>query len=162
MGLLDSRHTKIALVAAPLLGVATYVALDHHLAAKPAPAVPGRSYPLAEGPSCRYASGFCLLKNADVELRVDAKRLSASQVKLVLSTDLPLEHALVAVGTAGVFDAPAALVGEQQLSTSVSLADPERDRLRWAVVIAGVTYYAETSTAFVDRERIVVKSKSGR
>ena len=155
MSMFENRHVKTAMIVAPLLGVATYLAVDQRLSEKPRAAVPGHSYPLAEAPSCRYESGICRLKNGDIELRVFAKRLGPSQVELELVSDLPVEHALVSVGRGDGFAPPLSLEGQAHRRARIELEDPEQDRLRWAFTIARVNYYAETSALFVDRKTVV-------
>jgi hypothetical protein len=152
--LLQNRHVKVAMVVAPLLGVAAYMAMDYHLSEKPAAAVPGRSYPLAEASSCRYPSGYCTLENGDVKLKIRSKRIDETQVELTLSSALPLDSALVSAGTGGEFELPSSFSGAERRAV-LALGQPAGSRLRWGFSIAGTTYYAETSAAFVDRQTIV-------
>jgi len=150
--LLKNRHFKTALFVSPVLALVSYVAVDHLVSERPAPAVSGRSYPLAEKPNCRYASGMCVLENGDVEIMIRAQRLSSGEVELSVSSPLPISSALVSAGSGETFSRPIALAGQGDLTARLKLSEPRKDTLRWAVTVLGAVYFAETPAVFVDRE----------
>lgn len=150
--LLKNRHVKVALLAAPVLSILSFVAVDRLVSEKPAAAVRGRSYPLAPQSNCRHAGGSCTLENGDVKVRVRARRLNPDEVELSVSSELPISNALVSVGSEESFSRPAPLAGRSKLTARLQLSEPEREHLRWAVTIRGAIYFSETPAVFVDRE----------
>lgn len=152
MGFSTNKHVRGALFIAPLLGVGTYIAVDHSLSEKPQAAMVGESYPLAEKSNCRYASGVCTLKNGDVELKIHPHRLDATSVEFQVKSELQIERLWVASGSGEQFARPIAFTknSDKGLHARVSVSTPKTTRLRWAMTLAGARYFAETSAAFVD------------
>ncbi|WP_045827476.1 hypothetical protein [Teredinibacter turnerae] len=151
---LKNKHLITAMLVAPVLALIAYFATDHLVAERPHLAKAGDVYPLAAGSNCRYQSGSCTLKNADVKLQLNAQRLSSTKVSLTLATDLPLQTALVAVDLKGSGDsAPVAMAQTGDLwEVALDVLQPESSRLRFVAVIDNVNYFVETEAVFVDYE----------
>lgn len=152
MQFLKSRHIKVAMFVGPVLAVVAYVAVDRSLAVPPLAAVAGQSYRLAQQPNCRYTSGVCTLHNGDVEIQIRAKRLSRQEVEVQLASRLPIQSALVSLGSNQEFDAPIRFSQKLPPTARLQLSDTQQLSLRWAIGILESTYFAETPSVFVDRD----------
>lgn len=152
MGFFANNQIRTALVIAPLLGLGTYLAVDHLVSERPQAAKAGLSYPLAEKSNCRYASGVCTLKNGDIELKVRPHRIDATSVELEVKSELQIERLWVASGSGEQFAEPVSFTKSSQNSfrARVPVSSPKTTRFRWAMTIATARYFAETSAAFVD------------
>ena len=82
---------------APLLGLATYFAVNALVSEKPHAAEAGKSYLLVEKPNCRYASGNCGLKNGDFELQLNFELLENDRLMLKLRSVNSLEGVMLAM-----------------------------------------------------------------
>ncbi|WNO11102.1 hypothetical protein [Teredinibacter sp. KSP-S5-2] len=146
----------IAMFIAPVLAIVAYFATDHMVAEKPQAATPGHSYPLAAKSNCRYQSGACTLKNGDIEIHLTADRIASNTIRLSLSSQLPIENALIALYLEGQESAPVSMqhtnTDASILEAELHLTDPENTKMRIAVKINQATYFVETSAIFVDLE----------
>ena len=157
MSVLTNKHLVVAMLVAPVLAVLSYYALDVMVGEKPQPAEEGQSYPLAEKPDCRYASGHCGLKNADFELQLVAEGVEDDRVSLTMTSVFPLDGAMIALVSGEDDDAPPAAMqpsGDDGLGWWAEIARPEpaRQRLRLVVSSAGSLYYGDAATAFTVRQ----------
>jgi hypothetical protein len=153
MRFLKNKHVVVAMLVAPVLAILGYFTLDALVGEKPKPALVGQSYPLAEKPNCRYASGLCELKNGEFELRLGTRTLGADRVALTLQSVVPLEGVMVALIEDAGGDAPPAPMeplGPDGLAWSLEMPRPdaERHRLRLAASSGGVLYYGDAATEF--------------
>ena len=153
MSVWTNKHTIVALLVAPVLAILGYFALDVLVGEKPKPALEGQSYPLAEKPNCRYASGICELKNGDFELRLGTRVLATDRVALTLQSVVPLEGVMVALVEGAEGDAPPVPmepVGQDGLAWALDIPRPdaEHHRLRLAVSSGGALYYGDAATQF--------------
>jgi hypothetical protein len=153
MSVFKSKHVVIAMLVAPVLAILGYFALDTLVGEKPKPAMEGQSYPLAEKPNCRYASGRCELKNGDFELQLGARALGGDRVTLTLRSVVPLEGVMVALVESTDGDAPPVPMeplGQDGLTWSLNMPRPEaeRHRLRLAASSGGAIYYGDAATHF--------------
>jgi hypothetical protein len=145
---LRNRHVIIALLVTPVLAVLAWIGVGQLAGETPAPAEPGRAYPLVEQPNCRYASGACDLRNADLELRIILAEGSEPQVTVTSSH--PLERVQLALAVDGGNDLPGDLapVTEGRWEGQLRARPAEGDRLRLVARGAGAFYYGEVATAF--------------
>ncbi|TVZ41493.1 hypothetical protein P886_0839 [Alteromonadaceae bacterium 2753L.S.0a.02] len=150
---LKNKHLITAMLVAPILAVIAYFATDYLVAERPHSAKAGGSYPLVALSNCRYESGVCTLKNAEVKLEITAERLASNKVKLVLTSELPLQKAVLAFSEAGVERAPVQMepMNDAWLAT-LAIDNPKETQLRFAAVIDNVNYFVETEAIFVDYE----------
>jgi hypothetical protein len=153
MRFLKNKHVVVAMLVAPVLAILGYFALDALVGEKPKPAVEGQSYPLAEKPNCRYASGLCELKNADFELQLGMRTLAPDRVTLTLQSVVPLEGVMVALVEISGGEAPPLPMepaGQDGLSWSLAMPRPDADRhrLRLAASSGGSVYYGDVATQF--------------
>ncbi len=155
MNVLKNKHFVIALIIAPLLAIGAYVATDYHLKEKPKLAKAGQSYSLAAQSNCRYASGVCTLKNADIELQLHTTLGQDKALSVQLESNLPLQRALIAFSKADQQTEPQLMqVGadsSQWQITSV-LPRPEDSVMRLVVLINNASYFVETPAIFVKRD----------
>ena len=146
--MLRNRHVIIALLVTPVLAVLAWIGVGQLAGEKPAPAEPGRAYPLVEQPNCRYASGACDLRNADLELRITLGEGSEPQVTITSSH--PLERVQLALATGEGSDLPGDLApaAEGRWEGRLRARPVVGDRLRLVAQGAGAFYYGEVATAF--------------
>ncbi|MES0327310.1 MAG: hypothetical protein ABUK13_03870, partial [Gammaproteobacteria bacterium] len=95
MQFLKNKHLIMAMFIAPTLAVIAYFGVDFIVSEKPHVAVQGESYKLAAKSNCRYKSGICTLENGDVEVKVHAQAMGNNQIKIILSSVVPLQSALI-------------------------------------------------------------------
>jgi hypothetical protein len=154
MQLLKNRHLILAMFVAPTLAIIAYFGVDYVVSEKPQVAQQGKAYKLAAKSNCRYQSGACTLKNADIEVHLQANRIDDEQVGLTLSSATPIQNALISLLTDEIETEPV-LVNEKADQADaryviLDLKNPEQSTLRLALNISGSMYYAETSAIFVD------------
>jgi len=149
---LKNKHMIVAMLVAPLLAVGSYYSVGYLFGEKPQPAQPGASYPLAEKPNCRYASGQCGLRNGDFEVVMTLSTVAPGRSELRLESEFDLQGVMVAAATGESADAPAAMEADgpdgRAWVLEVATPDPSQDRLRLVVSAQGVTYWGEVATAF--------------
>jgi hypothetical protein len=144
----SNKHVIIALIVAPILAVLAWLAVGSMVGETPAPAEPGRAYPLVAASSCRWASGECEMKNQQVALTL---RFSAAGHLLVTSTH-PLQGLLVSIEDGTAPTTPEALMQDDETAlrwssqSNARLADTAQ--LRLVARIAGSQFFGETSTVF--------------
>jgi hypothetical protein len=80
-------------------------------------------------------------------------------VELSVRSRLPLHRALVSIGQGESYSPPLPLVGHPRRSGSIEVTTPKVNRLRWAFVVNGASYYAETSALFVDRKTLMPEER---
>jgi hypothetical protein len=153
MSFLKNKHLVVAMLVAPVLAILSYFALDALVGEKPKPAMEGQSYPLAEKPNCRYASGRCELKNGDFEVQLGVQALGDDRVVLTLRSVVPLDGVMVALVESTDGDAPPEPMeplGQDGLAWSLNMPRPEaeRHRLRLVASSAGAIYYGDAATHF--------------
>ena len=144
------------MIVAPVLAIIAYFSVDHVVSEKPSAAKDGATYKLAAKSNCRYQSGLCTLKNADIELVIRAKRIDERTVELVLTSELEVEDVLISLANSEADARPVKMQvkdGQRDvLHVTFDNFDPKRSVLRLAAGIAGSMYYAETTAVFVDYE----------
>ena len=144
------------MIVAPLLAIIAYFAVDHVVSEKPSAAKEGSTYKLAAKSNCRYQSGLCTLKNADIELVIRAKRIDDRTVELVLTSELEVDDVLISLANSEADARPVQMQVKDgqsdELHATFDNFDAERSVLRLAAGIAGSMYYAETTAIFVDYE----------
>lgn len=159
-----NRHVIVALLVAPVMAILAWFAVGQLIGERAAPAQAGQSYPLLAQSNCRYASGSCELKNAELWLRLEAESGAAPQLRLTAS------HSLDGVKLAVAASAEGRTAGGDSTASPRAL-DPRGDDGRtWVLPLpgdlpadaqlqlvaraAGALYFAETGTAFAaPRER---------
>lgn len=162
----SNRHVIVALLVAPVMAILAWFAVGQLVGERAAPAQAGQSYPLLAQSNCRYASGSCELKNAELWLRLEAESGAAPQLRLTASHPLDgVKLAVSANGQASGADAgsdstasPRALAprGDDGRTWVLPLPDklPADGQLQLVALAAGALYFAETGTAFAaPRER---------
>ncbi|MBF2735535.1 MAG: hypothetical protein ISN26_05605 [Betaproteobacteria bacterium AqS2] len=149
-GVLGNRHVIVALLVAPILALIAYFAVDAVVSEPPQAAEPGATYPLANRPDCRWASGRCTLKNEDVELVV-----AAADAGLVLTASIELQGVLYSLDREDVQADPEPM----ELTEAGNWRAPlpyrlnELDGLRLRLVAAtpqGTRFYGETGLKFLE------------
>ena len=154
MSVFKNKHVILAMFVAPVLAIITYYAVDYMVAEKPHVAQAGNTYKLVAMSNCRYQSGVCTLKNADVVVKLKAQRSGTDTIALTLDTEMPVQNILVS----SVIDAnesePKMMqrVGADGNSwqTQLEMKQAEHTAFRLALNIADALYYAETSAVFID------------
>jgi hypothetical protein len=156
MSIFKNKHIILAMFVAPVLAIIAYISVDHMLAEKPEAAQQGATYKLAARSNCRYQSGACTLNNGDVEIHIKARRIDDRSVELGVSSQLPLQHAVISFVTDDLASEPtvmdAASAGTGDWRVMLALDDPASSTLRVAFNISDAVYYAETTAIFVDYE----------
>ena len=151
--MLRNKHLIVALLVTPFLAILAWFAVGALVGEKPHRAVPGQSYPLVEASNCRYDSGQCDLHNQDMSLSI-----SYAPGKLVLTSNQALERVLLAVAAGEevvTLPEPRPQSLQQQdaqglrWSMPVSTVPGDEQRLRIAAQAGGVSWFADTSTAFL-------------
>ena len=134
--MLTNRHIVVALLVAPVLAVLGWFAVGQLIGERAAPAQAGQSYPLLAQSNCRYASGSCELKNAELWLRLEAE--SGESPRLMLTASHPLDGVKLALSaTTGVeTDATTGAQTDAQTDTSTDASMAERVTERMAERIA--------------------------
>lgn len=156
MQFLKNKHLIMAMFITPTLAVIAYFGVDFAVSEKPHVAVQGKSYKLAAMSNCRYKSGICTLENGDVEVKLHAQVMDNNQLKIILSSVVPLQNALISFVAEGGNAEPTAMQADKEQSDiwSVNMNKFTSDQsiLRLALNISDTLYYAETTTVFIDYE----------
>lgn len=158
MQFLKNKHLIMAMFIAPTLAVIAYFGVDFIVSEKPHVAVQGESYKLAAKSNCRYKSGICTLENGDVEVKVHAQAMGNNQIKIILSSVVPLQSALISfVGEGeGENTEPTAMMADKEQSdiwsANMNKFASDQSIFRLALNISDTLYYAETTTIFLDYE----------
>lgn len=143
------------MLVAPVLALLAWFGVGELTSEQPAPAQAGRSYPLLERSNCRYDSGQCELRNEDLRLVLNYE---PAEARLILSSSHPLNKALMSVGSDGQAEVPQPMLSLDAQGVSWALAMPAlpnaKQRLRLAVQRAGVTWYGEAGTHFLEPYRL--------
>lgn len=149
MSFFTNKHVVVAMIAAPILAVIAYLAVDRIVTPDPVPAQEGDVFPLAARSNCRYESGKCTLWNGDfkVELTVVSPR-EGPTLTLDLTSEFPIQGMRYAL-----IDQAGSEVQAESLSTAQFVISQENlaraSSLQLAVRSAGVTYYTETQIKFL-------------
>ena len=152
MSFLTRPHVVAAVLAAPVLAILGYIAVDIWQGEAAAPAVAGRTYELLARPDCRRAGGRCTLANADVVLTIEVTDRVAGSLRIDAS--LPLDSLVVAV-VAQDGDASAPLVlsttGPSRSQWEGTIEHPRQPSaaLRVAATANGVGFFAQPSATFL-------------
>lgn len=143
-----NRHLVVALLVAPVLALLAWFAVGQFGGEEAAPAQPGQSYPLVEQPNCRYASGACDLKNAELSLRLTLSDGASPRLRVTASHGL--ERIQLAVAAPGSEARPTALAQAADGSWFLRLpvAPDPGERIRLVAQAAGSFYYGDAATAF--------------
>ncbi|WP_185233917.1 hypothetical protein [Teredinibacter franksiae] len=154
---LKNKHFILAMFIAPVLAIIAYLAVDYKVSEKPKSAIQGGSYKLAANSNCRYQSGICTLRNADVKINIRAERKSTHLIGLTLISELPLQNVVVALYDGEQESPPERLASSNSEAAEgwyaeVKINDPAQSYVRLAAQIEGATYYAEVPAVFVDFE----------
>lgn len=151
-----NKHIIIALLVTPVLAILAWFAVGALVGEKPQEAMPGQNYPLVERSNCRYDSGQCDLRNEDLRLSITFEESVQGPV-LMLDSSHPLDGVLLAVADPSAETRPAAMRtqgegGKRWLLTIEKVPGPEQ-RLQVVVQSGGSNWFADTSTAFLERYR---------
>lgn len=154
-----NKHVIVALLVAPVMAVLGWFAVGQLIGERAAPAQAGQSYPLLAQSNCRYASGSCELKNAELWLRLEAR--SGDSPQLLLTASHPLDGVKLAWSAETATEtaaSPRALDsrGDDGRTWVLPLGRdlPANAQLQLVAQAAGAFYFAETGTAFAaPRER---------
>lgn len=157
MQFLKNKHLIMAMFIAPMLAIIAYYSVDYFVSEKPQAAVQGNSYKLAANSNCRYKSGVCTLENGDIEVKLHAEKINSNQIKITLSSLVPLQTAVISFVTKnGVEAEPIVMTAsDEQLNVWQANTDglpSNNDVLRLALNVAGSLYYAEVTTIFINFE----------
>lgn len=153
MSFLSGKHTVIAMLMAPVLGLIGYFGVGAIVGEKPHVAEPGASYELVEKPNCRHASDVCGLKNVDFELILRYEWLENKNMLLLLSSENRLDGVMVAhVENQDDEKEPVAMkpVSNDGLNWSLELQqpDPETNRLRLVASANQTLYFGDAAMKF--------------
>ncbi|KGE04921.1 hypothetical protein [Pseudohaliea rubra] len=143
-----NRHVIIALLVTPVLAVLAWLGVGQLAGETPAPAEPGRSYPLVEQPNCRYASGACDLRNAELELRIVLGQTAEPTITVTSSHPLERVQLALASGEGRALPGDLARSANGQWVGRLALRPVTGDRLRLVAQGDGAFYYGEVATAF--------------
>ena len=156
MNILKNKHLILAMFVAPVLAIIAYFAVDYMVSEKPHAAVQGSSYKLVAKSNCRYKSGACTLKNADIEVHMRAQHTADKLVELSMYSELPIQNAIISYVVGDDASEPTQMIAAsaemKDWNISFYLKDPENSTLRLALSISDTIYYAETTAVFVDYE----------
>jgi hypothetical protein len=150
--MLRNRHIIIALLVTPVLAVLAWIGVGQLAGETPAPAEAGRAYPLVEQPNCRYASGACDLRNADLELRIVLDDGSESRVTVTSSHPLDRVQLALAIGDGNDLPGDLVRIVDGRWEGQLRMRPGAGDRLRLVAHGAGALYYGEAATAFARPE----------
>lgn len=154
--LLKNKHLILSMLIAPILAIIAWFAVDYKVSEKPHSAITGESYKLVAKSNCRYQSGMCTLENGDIKILIQAEHIQGNEVDFKLLSDLPIQHAVISSITNGIETKPVVMQAttneDDSVHTTLALSNPDSTQLRFAVIISGTTYYAETSAIFIDYE----------
>ncbi len=146
-----TKHIVAAFIVTPVLAVLGYWVADKLVGEAPVVAQVGQNYPLMAASNCRYASGYCDLRNANFGVRLEVVQ-EAGAATLRVTSKHQLSRVLVSVTQAGaVAQAPQALEynGLAQYWEIVLKAVPlASTELKFVANVKGITFYAQTSFAF--------------
>lgn len=150
----SNKHVIMAMLVAPVLALIAYFGIGALVGEDPQPAKAGQSYPLAEKPNCRYASGACGLKNAEFELTLSFDRLAGGRLLLKLASVHVLDGVMLAVAeTDGTEQPPVAMRPEagdgRSWSLEIDYPANESQRLHLVATTAGVYYFGDVATKFM-------------
>ncbi len=156
MNILKNKHVVLAMFVAPVLAIIAYFATDHIVSEKPHLVQQGQNYKLAAKSNCRYPSGQCTLRNGDIEVSVRIERMTASAIKLILQSNIPVQHALASFVDDNNEPQPTTLYrsaeDENTWNGEFKLVDAENSTLRLVLDISNSIFYAETPAVFIDYE----------
>lgn len=151
-----NKHVIIAMLVAPVLAVLAWFAVDAFVGEQPEQAVPGQSYPLVARSNCRYDSGQCELRNEDFRLTITYENLHSGPA-LLLGSSHALESAMVGIAVDGVESTPLIMRRSdnlgQQWVLSLEGVPASEQRLFVVVGAAGSLWFADVSSAFLERYR---------
>ena len=150
-----NKHIIIALIVAPILAVLAYFAMDMIVGEEPAKAKQGGQYPLVAHPSCRYASGRCVLQNGNFKLHIQGESFDDGRLIISLQSDFPLDQAnLSVVRSVDELKGPALMTmidnDPTQWRMQVQAVKPGEQWLRIAVAADDAIYYGETMMPFLN------------
>jgi hypothetical protein len=156
MQILNNKHLILAMFVAPVLAIIAYFSVDYMVSEKPHAALPSGTYQLAAKSNCRYQSGACTLNNGDIEVHIHARRVAEKKVELTMHSALPIQHAVISYVAEDTAAEPvlmkATSAAMDNWHVTLPLAYPEKTRLRLALNISGLMFYAETTAVFIDYE----------
>ena len=148
------KHVIVAMLVAPILAVIAWYGVDQIVAEKPKAAEAGGTYTLLARSNCRYESGQCDLKNADLELSLVPGLSDASSIEMQLESSIRLQGA--ALGLAGDDAIPSQMtrIDDQGYLWGTRIGLPANDEamIRLAVIARDATWYAEVPTVFLKTE----------
>ncbi|MCW9013861.1 MAG: hypothetical protein OQL06_08765 [Gammaproteobacteria bacterium] len=154
MQFLKNKHVILAMFVAPILAIIAYFGVDYVVSEKPHSAQKGNSYRLSANSNCRYKSGHCTLVNGDIEVHLRAQRSGEQQIELSLSSDIPIQNALISYVDDNIASEPTPMHSSHPQTNTwlakLNLQSPEKSTLRLALGISDSLYYAETSAVFID------------
>ena len=151
----SNKHFIAALLVTPILAVIAYFAVDNLVSEKPHSAVEGGTYKLLAKSNCRYASGVCTFKNADMEMDVTLEE-QGDTVLLTLNSAVPLSGVKLSL-SAPSDETPVPLeltsvAGEpNKWQGRFNIAYSGDEILRLVVSAGGAYYFGETVAAFAHR-----------
>lgn len=156
MQILKNKHLILAMFVAPVLAIIAYFSVDYMVSEKPHAAMPGNTYQLAAKSNCRYPSGACTLKNGDIEVQLNARRVAENKVELTMQSIVPVQRAVISYVADDIAAEPVVMnavsAEMDDWHVTLPLAYPEKTRLRLALNISESMYFAETTAIFVDYE----------
>ncbi len=152
MSFFTNKHVIVALLAAPVLAVLTYVGVDHMVKPTAIAAQPGESFPLAARSNCRYPSGKCSLINGDFSLDLLPQLSKSGRIRSIsLQSEHPIEGARFALLDANGATVQTAIAAQGLLSLQEHNLDHIQN-IQLAIKSNGIVYYAETQTIFLHQQ----------
>lgn len=169
--LLKNKHMILAMFVAPILAIVAYFGTGMLVSKPPQTIQQGQTYPLVSKSNCRYESGVCTLKNADIEIHFRAQQLESGKLLLKAESNLPLDGVHVSISSQAIDSPPNNMETTKDnklqwqavvpinvknttsnLTTQAEKAEPQSQDpsivMRVALQAHGATFFAETSTAF--------------
>ncbi|MFK7977285.1 MAG: hypothetical protein AB8C02_14210 [Halioglobus sp.] len=153
----SNKHIVLALLVTPVLAVMAWYLTGHLFGEQPHPAVEGGTYPLVEQSNCRYPSGRCDLRNAELRVSIVATGDPASGTFL-LTAQPGIDAAFLAFAPAlndnDLAPTPMQPLDEEGLRWQVKLAEPRILNPRFYLVVTaqGAHWYGEFGATFMSKE----------
>ncbi len=147
MSFFTNKHVVIAMIAAPILAVISYLAVDRYVSPKPIPAQVGQTYPLVTRSNCRYNSGKCTLVNGDFKVELEtATQAEQNTFTLNVQSEFPIQGARYAL-----IDSQGQEIQNGSGSSSIFSRNSLQgaSAMRIALNSNDVWYFAETQIEFL-------------
>ncbi|MEM1260810.1 MAG: hypothetical protein AAGH76_00290 [Pseudomonadota bacterium] len=140
-------HVVGALLAAPVLALLAYFAVDAVVREPAKPAAAGASYPLVAAPNCRRRNGQCQLRNAQLRIDLVTTPSDNGVVTLELTSTNAFDGVFIGDGTADAKPKPFNRIGPKRWTVRLP-SSIDTGELKFVAIANNTSFYAELPAEF--------------